>query len=645
MKKGLLLLCLLPAFNNLSAQLCNGSLGDPIINKTFGAGPDPGTPLAAATTNYLFTPQDCPPDGSYTIRTNTTNCFDQTWHSLTQDHTGNANGYIMIVNASYEKGDFYLDTVHGLCGNTTYEFASWILNLNSSIACATYPAGPIKPNLTFSIETLTGLVIQQYNTGDISRTSTPVWNQYGFFFKTPVSIFDVVVRITNNAPGGCGNDIALDDITFRPCGPLIQPSIQGSSNNATDVCLGQSQSVILNSTTSAGFNNPYYQWQVSNNAGQTWTDIPGANNTSCTINFTPASPTGDYYFRIAAAETGNYGSLNCRIVSTILILHVHPKPTTSATNSGPVCRGETLTLSATGGTTYSWSGNGFSGTGAQVSISNIQPSQAGKYYVTVTDAQGCSALDSTTVSINNSPTASVAVREAMVCAGESVTLGASGGRKYIWSPSTTLSATDINNPIALPTSTTNYRVVVFNSLNCTDTAYTNIIVLEAPVVNAGPDLYILPGTSITLKPSVSGSDLSFVWNPATFLDNSTIKNPTVTGLQDTITYTLTVNNITGCKATDDVKITVIKQIIIPNTFTPNNDGVNDKWMIGGLESYYTAKVKVFNRYGQVVFESIGYSNPWDGSIKGKGLPIGTYYYIVEPAPGIKGLTGYVTILK
>src|SRR5437867_856104 len=94
-----------------NAQLCQGSLGDPIINITFGNGANPGAPLSAATTSYQYASNDCPNDGFYTVRNNTLNCFNSTWHTVNNDHTGDANGYFMLINASVQPGAFYLDTV------------------------------------------------------------------------------------------------------------------------------------------------------------------------------------------------------------------------------------------------------------------------------------------------------------------------------------------------------------------------------------------------------------------------------------------------------------------------------------------------------------------------------------------------------
>ena len=183
----------------VNAQLCQGSLGDPVVNITFGAGSNPGPPLGNLT-NYTYASHDCPDDGYYTIGNSTNNCFGRTWRSLFTDHTpGDVNGYMMIVNASVNPGDFFVKTVDGLCPNTTYEFASWIFNVLQPFACG---GNGIKPNITFNIETTTGTVLKSYQTGDIPMSGS--WVQYGFFFSTTTAENSVVLRMTNNAPGGCG---------------------------------------------------------------------------------------------------------------------------------------------------------------------------------------------------------------------------------------------------------------------------------------------------------------------------------------------------------------------------------------------------------------------------------------------------------
>ncbi|HPG11346.1 MAG TPA: hypothetical protein PLU37_07440, partial [Chitinophagaceae bacterium] len=203
----------------VKAQLCNGSLGDPVVNITFAT--TAGVNIPTPPPGYIFTSGVCPNDGYYTIAKNTSGCFGDTWHTVPSDHTG--NGAFMLVNASFDPGDFFLTTVTDLCPNTTYEFAAWILNVMK-------PTNSILPDITFKIETPGGIVLSSFNTGQIQVTSSPLWEQYGFFFTTPANNAEIVLRITNNAPGGYGNDLALDDITFRPCGPPVNISMVNHGN-------------------------------------------------------------------------------------------------------------------------------------------------------------------------------------------------------------------------------------------------------------------------------------------------------------------------------------------------------------------------------------------------------------------------------
>jgi len=411
-------------FNNLNAQLCQGSLGDAIVNITFDAGTNPGAPLQAATTSYQYLSTDCPGDGFYTVRTNTNSCFGNTWHSLSTDHTGDPNGYFMLINASFQPSAFYLDTVKGLCGGTTYEFAAWVMNVLKPTSC-----GPnaIQPNLTFTIERTDGTVLQTYNTNTIATQSSPTWQQFGFFFTTPANQSDIVLRIFNNAPGGCGNDLALDDITFRPCGPQLTSMIAGNASSSVTICEGTARSFSFTCTVSSGYNNPSFQWQQSND-GNTWTDIPAATTTSLIQNFTTTTAPGNYLYRLSAAEAGNMNSAQCRIVSKPLTVKVAANPITTVTSNSPVCENKSLVLNATGGSQYQWTGiNNFSATGASVSVDNVQPLQSAKYYVQVTNDDGCKHLDSVIAIINPTPVAQTEFADTTICEGDNVQLESSGG--------------------------------------------------------------------------------------------------------------------------------------------------------------------------------------------------------------------------
>ncbi|MBB3056793.1 Ig-like domain-containing protein [Mucilaginibacter gotjawali] len=169
--------------------------------------------------------------------------------------------------------------------------------------------------------------------------------------------------------------------------------------------------------------------------------------------------------------------------------------------------------------------------------------------------------------------------------------------------------------------------------------------IPPPTVFAGGTVYVLTGSTITLNPTVSDPNVKYQWSPNIDINDITLKNPVVTGTVDR-RYTLTVTDIRGCIAQDTVFVKVAPILKINNTFTPNGDGINDYWEITGLIAYINATVDIFDRYGQKVFHSIGYPKAWDGTINGKPVPTGVYYYVINPHfDGQHVLSGYVTVLR
>jgi len=108
---------------------------------------------------------------------------------------------------------------------------------------------------------------------------------------------------------------------------------------------------------------------------------------------------------------------------------------------------------------------------------------------------------------------------------------------------------------------------------------------------------------------------------------------------------LNVTSDKGCENTDDVLVTVLLRPEIPNTFTPNGDGANDRWEIPNLSSYPSAIVEVYNTAGQPVFRSTGFYTPWDGTRNGRPLPVGTYYYVINTNFNNEKRSGFITLLR
>ncbi|MCB0382942.1 MAG: hypothetical protein KDD05_06475, partial [Psychroserpens sp.] len=302
------------------AQLgfCQGNSGDPIFVENFGTGLT-DSPLPPGTTTYNYANGADPDDGLYTVSSNT-DYFD--WFDI-QDHTpGDVNGRMLIVNSSFSAGEFYRTTINGLCENTSYEFSSWIVNLTpASGFCG---AGAIPVNVRFEIwdDTDTNLLASG-NTGNIGSTNSPNWQQYGLVFQTIPAQTSVILKMINNGSGGCGNDLAIDDIVFKSCGDFI--SVTDPSNNTfVSLCSSEtpySTTLIANPDNSV-FNDHFYQWQES--ADDTiWTDIPGATNSNLVL----SGVTTTTYYRAKVAEfASNLNNNDCITYSSTFIISITQLP-------------------------------------------------------------------------------------------------------------------------------------------------------------------------------------------------------------------------------------------------------------------------------------------------------------------------------
>jgi gliding motility-associated-like protein len=475
--RAVMMMALLAFTFTIKAQLCTGSLGDPAVNITFGSGGNSGTGFTP-TGAYQYTSSTCPDDGFYTITSRTSGCFGSSWITLNADHTGDG-GAFMLVNASYTPGDFFLTTVSNLCPNTNYEFAAWITNVLARSG--------IKPNITFTIETPGGTILQKYSTGDIPEAPQPSWKKYGFYFATPLNNPVIVLRITNNAPGGIGNDLALDDITFRPCSAsTVTAERYGGGKDTVNVCEGNSDEYTFTSIVSSGFASPVYQWQQSIDSGKNWKDIPGA--TDFLYYRKPSNP-GVYSYRFTVIDKAAAGS-SCRISSNILVISVHP----------------------------------------------------------------------------------------------------------------------------------------------------------TPYVEAGADRILLWGDSIKLNAVVKSETPSYLWEPRDYLSNNKILTPFASPNADT-RYTLFVKSAFGCKNQDNLFIKVAGGIFVPSIFTPNGDGVNDRWHIPFLDPLVNATVNVYNRFGRLVYHAEGQTVDWDGNYKGISQPPGTYAYTIKFNDGRQPMKGAVLIIR
>jgi gliding motility-associated-like protein len=651
-----LLILLAFAFVQARAQsvVCNGSLGDPVFKLDFGAGQGYGPPLANGVTDFIYD-LGCPNDGHYTIVNNTnigiggSNCHPEGWQVVTHDHTGDVNGYMMLINASTTASKFFTYKIADgvLCPNTKYEFSAYILNL---IFQAHAGPGISRPDIVFSITQADGTTFT-YDTSDIPESvNADDWRKYSMPFKTSGGNTAITLEMTNKSPGGPGNDLLLDDIAFRACGPTMPVGFSNIDINAPqDVCVGETKNFTIVSNVGDDYTDKSLQWQKLNAAGN-WDDLPGETGSQLLVPVKVNTPVGAYEYRLAAAEGVNINSPSCRTYSQVLTIRVNAYLDKPSITAPAVCEGDALILTATapGAVSYEWTGPGVTVSNKNQNpliIDNATVAAVGDYQVTAISAGGCpTPSDKVIPTVNLKPVIPV-IAPAPICKGSITLLNETtpNAKSYSWLPVIGLSDPTSGSPAAKPAETTTYTVTVTSNEGCTATQTVTVTVMPVPEASVSPQKKIFEGQSVVLDAEAKYAD-TYLWTPADGLDDPTKLNP-VASPTDDITYTLKASSGIGCGFVNaTVFVRVYNKIVIPTTFSPNGDGLNDYWDMEALSTYPQCSLNVFSRSGQKVYTSTGYDKPWNGAYKGYVLPSGTYYYVIDLKNNAPLLSGWVLIV-
>lgn len=574
----------------LHSQACTGNLGENIFTDgDFGSGsanvlsPDP---QIAPGYTYQFSPP--PDDGFYTITNNISSwgSFANTWDDI-RDNSNDPNGYMMIVNASSDPGIFYQQQVDGLCENTLYYLSIDVYNLINAI----------NPNISFLLDG-----VQTFTSGSVPYNKQ--WNTYGFTFTTNPGQTSLTLAIQNNAPGGQGNDLALDNISFRPCGPeaLILPQ------EVADICADGNPIDLEATIIGNQYDNPQIQWQESFDGGINWSNITGANN----FIYTHSNLTsGFYYYRyLLANDPSNLLNSKCRVVSNIKVVNVLPEFYNVADT---ICQGLTYSL------------------GAELYT------DSGIYQDSLLSSIGCDSIVILDLEVVPDPTIVPTFEQVDPSCNDfedgelNITNISNGAEPYLISINGEPSINGELNNLAPGT----YTYLITDRHGCS-TEMT--LVLNNPdlyTIEIGDDQAVTLGESIVITPLVSQSTLSIDWSTGEFSEcDPECADIELLPLSSQVIYA-TATSIDGCTTSDSIRLSVdiVRSVYIPNIFSPNQDGVNDKFTIYASVPNVSIieKLSIYDRWGNLIYDQAQLlpndtSKGWDGKSGSTVYPPGVYTY-------------------
>ncbi len=305
--------------------------------------------------------------------------------------------------------------------------------------------------------------------------------------------------------------------------------------------------------------------------------------------------------------------LGCVSYDTIEVA-LAPLPTIQISDDTLICIGTTASLAASGGTIYQWSN------GINTDNNIVSPVTTSIYQLTVTDQNACVDDTSVTVTVATLPNI-IMSNDTVICDGTTANIKAKGGINYSWS-----NGISTANQTVSPASTTTYSVKVEDENTCIDSADIIVEILDIPeaTITSNYDTICRNGT---IKLYAHGG-MSYKWN----------NGKTDSGIEEHAKVSdrysvLATNTKYGTSCYDTTSIYVVVEncaVYIPNAFTPNGDALNDIFIPEGIVSN-TAKFNMFiyNRLGQLVFESNDINKGWNGKFRGQKMPTGTYTWLIR----------------
>ncbi|WP_019038608.1 T9SS type B sorting domain-containing protein [Psychroflexus tropicus] len=614
----LILFYLISASVNAQLGFCEGNTGDPIFEENFGQGTPNGPPLPPGVTSYTYVNQ-APEDGEYTI---SSNLFQLGSFHNTGDHTGNTDGKALIVNADFDAGLFYQIPITGLCIDNSYEFSAFLMNLydTDSNVCQN---NEIPVNVKFQITDATGQVIlAEGDTGPIAGTNTPIWEQFGLTFTTLPGQDSVVLKMFNNGEGGCGNDLAIDDIVFRSCGDLTEII---SDNGETDIQLCENETLenlSLNASTNFSvYDSPNFQWQQSLDKIN-WNNIPGETAEELLI----SEISSTVFYRVLVAEdASNVNTIACNSISSVFEVIFIDFIDPVSLGDVSVCGSNSNEFIAVQSNPYisvDWYDSPTGGNLLAEDTFQFQPTINGIYYAEATTTTGdCTNPNRVAIQFELYEVPELNDEDIRICEDESIVIGEDFMNfSYLWTTGESTAFIEVDEPGI-------YTVELTTPDNCVlEKSYTITNFLSPEISNI-----IAENNSISIETSTEG-------NFSYSIDGNTFQNQPVFNNLSGGLYTVYVRENNGCGLVSE-EVLLLR---IPEFFSPNSDQINDTFKIPGASFFDEIEVFIYDRYGKLLFQS-NQAFEWNGTYQGRELPPDDYWYRLKI--GNEVFTGNVTLMR
>nr|WP_260155957.1 T9SS type B sorting domain-containing protein [Mesoflavibacter zeaxanthinifaciens] len=412
----------------------------------------------------------------------------------------------------------------------------------------------------------------------------------------------------NNGAGGCGNDLAIDDIVFKSCGDNV--TIEDTSNES-DVFICETQTPYnLNLQANPDgtiFNTYAYQWETSTD-GINWTEIVGETNQNLNINVNTTS-----LYRVKVAEDAiNLANALCNVISDEFSITIVPTPSAPVSNGDiTICENENQPLEVTVPTdiTVNWYDAVSGGNLLEENNTSFSPENEGVYYAEAISINGnCISNTRTAVTLTFSQSPQVFDEAVFFCQDESVEISANiNNMSYIWNTGETTESITVSTEGV-------YTVDVTNLDGCTVAKTIEVTQLDAPIIaevyTENNDLIITTENVGDFSYSVDGIDYQ--------------NSPVFENLEGG-RYTVYVRENSDCGIDTQTFI----HFIVPKFFTPNNDTYHDTWRLKGIEFYASSEVQIFDRYGKLLFYRKNKPISWDGMFREQPLPTSDYWYVIN----------------